>query len=61
MLDAGTSLAVQWLVLRAFTAEGVNSIPGLELRSYKPCGTAKKKKTPFKQSSDRLEEARQGE
>ena len=26
--DAGNSLAVQWLVLYAFTAEGPGSIPG---------------------------------
>ena len=44
MLDAGTPLAVRWLVLRDFTAEGAGSVPGLELRSHKPCDTAKKKK-----------------
>ena len=32
----GISLVVQWLGLRAFTAEGVGSIPGQELRSCKP-------------------------
>ena len=30
----GNSLAVQWLGLCAFTAEGAGSIPGWELRSH---------------------------
>ena len=38
--NLGNSLAVQWLGLRAFTAEGLVA----ELRSCKPCGVAKKKK-----------------
>ena len=40
------SLAVQWLALCAFTAEGarVQSLVG-ELRSCEPHGTGKKKKT----------------
>ena len=38
----GNSLAVQWLGLRTFTAEGSGSIPGRELRSYKLHGVAKK-------------------
>ena len=40
----GTSLAVQWLGLRAFTAWAlVQSLVG-ELRSHKPRGTAKEGK-----------------
>ena len=46
-LRRGTSLAVQWLRLGAFTAKGpgprFSPLVG-ELRSYKPCGVAKKKK-----------------
>ena len=32
----GNSLVIQWLGLRAFTAEGVGSTPGWELSSCKP-------------------------
>ena len=43
-LFVGNSLAVQWLGLSAFTCGArVPSLLG-ELRSCKPCGTAKKKK-----------------
>lgn len=37
------SLAVQWLGHHAFTAGGLGSIPGGELRSYNPYGWQKKK------------------
>ena len=47
-ITTGNSLAVQWLGLRAFTAEGqVRSLVG-ELRSHKPSGAAKKKNTETK-------------
>ena len=35
---------IQWLGLRAFTAGGMGSIPGQELRSRMPRGMVKKKK-----------------
>ena len=35
---------VQWLGLRALTAEGVDSIPGRELRSHKLQSVTEKKK-----------------
>ena len=38
-----SSLAVQWLRLQASTAGGGGSIPGWELRSHMPRGTAKNK------------------
>ena len=43
----GTSLAVQWLGLCAFTAEGAGFDRYLvrELRSHRPCGTVKQNKT----------------
>ena len=41
--NLGNSLVVQWLD-SVFTAEGVGSILGQELRSCKPHGTVKKKK-----------------
>ena len=41
---SGTSPAVQWLRLHAFTAGGVGSIPVREIRSYILCSMAKKKK-----------------
>ena len=34
--------AVQWLGLRSFTAQGVGSIPGIELRPHKPQSVATK-------------------
>ena len=37
----GNFPVVQCLELHAFTVEGMGSIPGGELRSYKPCGMAK--------------------
>ena len=40
-IKTGDSLAAQWLGLHVLTAEGQSSIPG---KSYKPHGTAKKKK-----------------
>ena len=40
--NLGNSLVVQWLD-SVFTAEGVGSILGQELRSCKPHGTVKKK------------------
>ena len=43
-LMIGTSLVVQWLGLRAFTAVGLGSILVRKLRSHKPQGEAKKKK-----------------
>ena len=36
---------MQWLGLHVFTAKGVGSIPGQELRSHKLHGRAKKNKT----------------
>ena len=45
MKGNGNSLAVQWLGLHTFTAEGLGSIPGQELRSHRPCGMAEKKKS----------------
>ena len=41
MLADWNSLEVQWLGLGTFTAEGLGSIPGGELRSQKPCGQKK--------------------
>ena len=43
----GTSLAVQWLRPHASNAGGVGSIPGQELRSHMPRGTAEKKENHF--------------
>ena len=43
-MQQGTSLVVQWLRLRASTAGGMGSIPGLELRSHMPRSRKKKKK-----------------
>ena len=45
--DSGNSLAVQWLRLHAFTAEGLRSSPHPR-RSCKLCG-ARPKKKPHKQ------------
>ena len=42
--NLGNSLVVQWLGFCVFTAEGMGSIHGQELRSCKPHGMAKKKK-----------------
>ena len=38
----GNSLAVQWLELCTFTAEGLVQSLVMELRSHKPCSVAKK-------------------
>ena len=38
--DVGNSL-VQWLGLRALTAEGLGSIPGQGTKSHKPCAQPK--------------------
>ena len=49
----GNCLAVQWLGLGAFTAGAqVRSLVG-ELRSRKPCGTAKTNKQTNKQKRER--------
>ena len=40
----GSSLAVQWLGRHTFTAKGLRSILGRELRSHKLQGVTKKKK-----------------
>ena len=42
-LCLGNSLLAQWLGVRAFIAKGPGSIPVGELRTHKPCSTAKKK------------------
>ena len=38
-----SSLAVQWLRLHTYTAEGTGSIPGWQTKIPKPQGTAKHK------------------
>ena len=43
MYYPGTSLAVQWLRLRAFNAGGMGWIPGRELRFRTLCGMAENK------------------
>ena len=47
-LEQGTSLAVQWLRLRASIAGDTGSIPGRELRSHMPHNTGKKFKNKIK-------------
>ena len=54
----GTSLAVQWLGLRALTAGGTGSSLAEELRSCMPCGMAKKKEGVV--SSDNTKKKRSG-
>ena len=44
MILPGNSFIVQWLGLGTFTAGNPGSVPGRELISHKPHGTAKKKK-----------------
>ena len=46
-INLGNSLAVQWLGLLAFTAEGAGSVPGwgTEIPQAKLCSAAKKKET----------------
>ena len=43
--NTGSSLAVQWLGLRAFTAMALSSIPGqgTKIRQAEPCGQKKRK------------------
>ena len=53
MIVSGNSLAVPWLGLGAFIAKGLGSIPGRELRSRKPRGTAKKKKRLSQQMQEK--------
>ena len=40
----GNSRMVQWLGLRAFTAEGLDLIPSQGMESHRPCSRAKKRK-----------------
>ena len=55
----GNSLAVQWLGLCTFTAEGRGSVPGGELRCPKPRSMAEKKKREDMAVQDQLAGAAQ--
>ena len=50
-IKAGNSLAVQWLGLGTFTAEGLGSFPGWGTKILsKLCSTVKKKKNTHKKT-----------